>query len=80
MSELAALRDLSSDGRLILLSRAVRLFAFGALSIILVLHFSAMGWSESAIGRLLALTMIGDAAVTLWVTLHADRIPAATSG
>ena len=74
MSELATLRSLSPDGRLILLSRSLRLFAFGALSVILVLHFSSLGWSEARIGRLLALTMIGDAAVTLWVTLHADRI------
>jgi MFS family permease len=74
MSELAALRSLSPDGRLILLSRSVRLFAFGALSVILVLHFASLGWSETVIGRLLALTMTGDAAVTLWVTLHADRI------
>ena len=74
MAEIETLRSLSRDGRLILLSRGVRLFAFGALSVILVLHFSAQGWSEVQIGRLLALTMIGDAAVTLWVTLNADRI------
>ena len=74
MTELHTLRSLSPDGRLILLSRSLRLFAFGALSVILVLHFAALGWSESRIGRLLALTMAGDAAVTLWVTLNADRI------
>ncbi len=74
MAEIETLRSLSRDGRLILFSRGVRLFAFGALSVILVLHFSAQGWSEVQIGRLLALTMIGDAAVTLWVTLNADRI------
>ncbi len=74
MSELQTLRALTRDGRLILLSRGVRLFAFGALSVILVLHFAAQGWSDAQIGRLLALTMIGDAAVTLLVTLNADRI------
>lgn len=52
----------------------MRLFGFGALSVILVLHLSAIGLSEAVIGRLLALTMAGDAAITLWVTLHADRI------
>ncbi len=74
MAEIETLRSLSRDGRLILVSRGVRLFAFGALSVILVLHFAAQGWSEAQIGRLLAVTMTGDAAVTLWVTLHADRI------
>ena len=74
MLEWQTLRSLSGDGRLILLSRSVRLFAFGALSVILVLHFASLGWSEASIGRLLALTMLGDAAVTLWVTLNADRL------
>ncbi|MFN8440487.1 MAG: MFS transporter [Caldilineaceae bacterium] len=74
MSELQTLRSLTADGRLILLSRSLRLFAFGAISVILVLYFAASGWSEVEIGRLLALTMFGDAAVTLWVTLNADRI------
>lgn len=62
------------DGVIILLSRAVRLFGFGAISVILVLHLSALGIDESTIGRLLALTMAGDAAITLWVTMHADRM------
>jgi predicted MFS family arabinose efflux permease len=74
MSELRTLRSLTRDGRLILLSRSLRLFAFGALSVILVLYFSSLGWSTSRIGRVLSLTMIGDAVVTLAVTFHADRI------
>lgn len=74
MSEWQILRSLQRDGLLILLSRAVRLFAFGAISVVLVLHLASLGWSEAVIGRLLALTMAGDAAVTLLVTLHADRI------
>lgn len=74
MFELETLGALSHDGRLILLTRALRLAAFGALSVVLVLYFSSIGWSEADIGRLMALAMIGDAAVTLWVTLHADRI------
>lgn len=74
MSELETLRSLSPDGRLILLSRALRLFAFGALSVILVLYFSSLGWSQTRIGQILALTMLGDALITLVVTLHADRL------
>ncbi len=74
MSELQTLRGLTADGRLLLLSRSLRLFAFGALAVVLVLYFVELGWSEVQIGRLLALTMVGDAVVTLWVTLNADRI------
>lgn len=74
MSELQTLRDLTPDGRRLLLARSLRLFAFGALAVVLVLYFVELGWSEQAIGRLLALTMAGDAVVTLWVTLNADRL------
>ncbi|MBL8178766.1 MAG: MFS transporter [Bryobacterales bacterium] len=63
----------NGDSVIILLSRSVRLFGFGAISVILVLHLKAIGYSESLIGQLLALTMAGDAVVTLWVTLRADR-------
>lgn len=72
--ELETLRSLTRDGRIILASRALRLFAFGALPVVLVLHFASLGWSEARIGRLLAITMLGDAAVTFWVTLNADRL------
>jgi predicted MFS family arabinose efflux permease len=74
MSELQTLHNLTTDGRLLLLARSLRLFAFGALAVVLVLYFVTMGWSEVQIGRLLAAIMIGDAAVTLWVTLNADRL------
>jgi MFS family permease len=55
------------------LTRGVRLFAYGALSVVLVLHLAAAGLSPERIGLLLTLTLLGDTAVSLLVTTRADR-------
>jgi len=39
-----------------------------------VLYLSAIGLSGGQTGLLLALTLLGDAGVSLWLTTHADRI------
>jgi predicted MFS family arabinose efflux permease len=62
------------DVRILFATRAVRLFAYGFLSVVLVLHLSACGLSDARIGLLLTLTLVGDAAVSLWITTSADRI------
>src|SRR3989304_803847 len=61
------------DIRILFATRAVRLFAYGFLSVVLVLHLSAAGLSEASIGVLLTLTLLGDTAVSLVVTTRADR-------
>jgi MFS family permease len=50
------------------------MFAYGFLSVILVLHLSALGFGEGRIGLLLSLTLVGDTLLSLWITTHADRI------
>lgn len=55
-------------------TRALRLFGYGLLSVVLVLHLAAAGLSDRAIGVLLTLTLLGDTAVSLWLTTHADRL------
>jgi MFS family permease len=67
-------RILPRDGRLLFLTRFVRLFAYGFLSVVLVLYLSAVGLSDERIGLLLMLTLLGDVAVSLWVTTEADRV------
>src|ERR1017187_3454577 len=64
---------LSPDVRLLFTTRIVRLFAYGFVSVVLVLHLTAAGLSESQIGLLLTLTLLGDTAISLWITTHADR-------
>ena len=73
-SRFADLRELTADGRLLFITRMVRLFAYGFLSIVLVLYLSALGFTDPQIGLLLTLTLLGDAAISLWITTRADRI------
>jgi MFS family permease len=60
--------------RTLFAARAVRMFAYGLVSVVLVLHLGAMGMDETRIGLLLSLTLLGDAALSLVVTTHADRL------
>ena len=70
----AALRRVSTDGRILLATRFVRLFAYGSLSIVLVFYAAAIGLTNPQIGLLLTLTLIGDTVVSLFLTTRADRI------
>jgi MFS family permease len=54
-------------------ARSVRLFAYGFLSVILALYLAARGFDTRSIGVLLSLTLAGDAGISLWLTLTADR-------
>ncbi len=65
--------NLSTDIRLLFTTRIVRLFAYGFLSVVLVLYLAEAGLAEAQIGLLLTLTLIGDTAISLWITTHADR-------
>jgi MFS family permease len=66
--------DLGHDGRLIFATRALRMFGYGLVSVVLVLYLAALGLSGVAIGLLLTLTLLGDAAVSVWLTTHADWV------
>jgi MFS family permease len=62
-----------SDIGLLFATRIVRLFAYGLLSVVLVLYLAAIGLTTSKIGALLTLTLIGDTIISLWLTSVADR-------
>ena len=68
-----ALRSLTADGWLLFATRFVRLFAYGALSVVLVLYLVGLGLSESDTGLLLTATLLGDTLVSLYLTTRADR-------
>src|SRR5882724_3990376 len=68
------MRDLTRDGWLLFLTRFTRLFSYGALSVVLVFYLTGLGLSESQTGMLLTLTLVGDTAVSLFLTTRADRI------
>jgi MFS family permease len=50
------------------------MFAYGFLSVVLVLYLAQLGLGQALIGLLLSFTMIGDAAISLWMTTTADRV------
>jgi MFS family permease len=64
----------SFDVPLLFAVRTVRLFAYGLLSVVLVLFLASAGLSDSQIGFLLTSTLLGDTAVSLWITTSADRV------
>src|SRR5712692_1913745 len=65
---------LTPDVRLLFATRVTRLFAYGFLSVVLALYLAQAGLSETQIGTLFTLTLIGDAGISLWITTSADRI------
>ena len=68
------LRMLTSDGQLLFITRIARLFAYGFLSIVLLLYLTQVGLRETQMGLLLTLTLIGDTIISLWIITSADRI------
>jgi MFS family permease len=66
--------NLTHDALLLFLTRFTRLFAYGALSVVLVFYLTGLGLSESQTGLLFTLTLGGDIVVSLYLTMVADRI------
>jgi MFS family permease len=69
-SMLAASRDV----HLLLLTRFVRMCAYGSSTLVLALYFAALGHSDTKIGLFLSLTLVGDVGISLLLTLVADSL------
>src|ERR1700704_7717 len=69
-----ALRTLARDGWLLFLTRFMRLFAYGSLSVVLVFYLIGLGLNASQTGLLLTLTLVGDTVISLYLTTRADRV------
>jgi len=63
-----------TDLALLFATRAMRMFAYGAVSVVLVLYLAGIGIEAHRIGLLLTLTLIGDVIVSLYLTTRADRL------
>ena len=61
-----------ADVAILFATRAVRMFAYGFLSVILILYLAAIGIDARRIGILLSLTLAGDVIVSLIFTTRAD--------
>ena len=62
------------DVVLLFSARTVRLFAYGALSVVLALYLHELSLTGAEIGLLFTFTLAGDAGISLWITTTADRI------
>ncbi|HEX5241074.1 MAG TPA: MFS transporter [Candidatus Limnocylindrales bacterium] len=65
---------MTRDVRLLFAARAVRMFGYGSLAVIIAIYLSAVGFDAASIGLLLSLTLVGDTLISLWLTTHADRV------
>jgi MFS family permease len=63
-----------SDVPLLFAARVARMFSYGLISVVLVLHLAEIGFDDTKIGLLLALTLIGDTLLSLYLTTRADRL------
>lgn len=67
------LRSLTPDGRLLFATRCLRMFGYGMLSVILVLYLTELGFKDRW-GTIVSAALLGDIAVSLWITTTADRL------
>ena len=64
----------SRDTKLLCLQRFVRLFAYGASTLILALYLSSLQISDTRIGLFMTLTLLGDVVISFILTLFADGL------
>ena len=65
---------ISKDGKLLLIARILRTFAYGFLSIILSIYLKLLGFDAFLIGLILTCTLINSVIFTLVASFYADRI------
>jgi MFS family permease len=64
----------TSDARVLLTTRALRGLADGAVSVLLPGYLTAIGFNPLRVGAIVFGTLLGSAALTLWVGLATDRL------
>lgn len=67
-------RSTTIDGKRLLVTRALRGLADGAVSVLLPSYLTAIGFSALRIAAIVFGTLIGSASLTLWVGLAAHRL------
>ncbi|KAK4942080.1 hypothetical protein LTR10_018116 [Elasticomyces elasticus] len=64
----------STDTKILILQRFVRLFAYGGSTLILASYLSALGISDERIGLFMTLTLVGDVFISFLLTQIADQL------
>ncbi|HEY3247063.1 MAG TPA: MFS transporter [bacterium] len=62
------------DGRLILVARGLRTFAYGFLSVLLGVYLEQAGFAPWQVGAVLTATLTGSAVLTVLFSIYADRL------
>lgn len=71
---LVSIHNSALDVKLLCIQRFVRLFAYGASTLVLALYLSALGNSDRKIGLFMTLTLFGDILISFFLTLFADGL------
>lgn len=71
---ISALSRSSRDAKLLCAQRTIRLFAFSAVTLILVLFLAELGASDKKIGLFMTLTLTGDVVLSMLLSMIADRL------
>jgi predicted MFS family arabinose efflux permease len=71
---LRALYRSSLDVKLLCILRFTRIFSYGIVALILVLHLTALEISKTRIGLFMTLTLFGDTVISFFLTLFADAL------
>lgn len=71
---ISTLAHASRDVHILLLTRGIRMFAYGSSTLVLALYFAELGLSDTKIGLFMTLTLIGDVGLSLLLTLVADSL------
>lgn len=71
---LTSVYNSAADVKILFLQRFVRLFAYGASTLILVTYLEALGISKTQIGLFMTLTLAGDICISFFLTIFADGL------
>lgn len=64
----------SRDAKILCAQRFIRLFAYGASTLILAIYLSSLHISDTRIGLFMTLTLLGDVVISFMLTLFADGL------
>ncbi|KAK5994907.1 putative membrane protein [Cladobotryum mycophilum] len=71
---IASVYNTGRDAWFIIFARTCRMFAFGAISLIIALFMSSLDFSDFQIGLFMTLTLVGDVVLSLLLALVADSV------
>ncbi|CAO2648402.1 Nn.00g076690.m01.CDS01 [Neocucurbitaria sp. VM-36] len=71
---LATMKAAGKDVYIVIFARYIRLFAYGAVALVLAVYLKELGFSDEQIGLFMTLTLLGDVVISLLLTLVADAL------